>query len=210
MNPIAKNIAEDTDQAGTERAVDTALIHQLWAGNISALGKLYDRYSSLVYSIALKGLGSVSEAEDLTQEVFLCLARAHTYDPKRGALASYLTVLTRSRAIDRLRARATQQKYLGQWNQLQEAVELAMPMHHVTQQERRVVVREALETLKDRQREVLEMSYYEGRSQRDIATQLGVPLGTVKSWARRGLLQLREQLKDQIQDLPHDAKEDKS
>lgn len=213
MNPSAKTIAEDTDQASTQRAVDAALVHQLWAGDLTALGALYDRYSSLVYGIALKGLGNVGEAEDLTQEVFLCLARAHTYDPQRGALASYLTVLTRSRAIDRLRARATQQKYLSQWNQLQDSVELAMPMHHVTQQERRVVVREALGTLKDRQREVLEMSYYEGQSQRDIATQLGVPLGTVKSWARRGLLQLREQLKDHLlhdSHVPQNSQEDKS
>ncbi|MEL6814702.1 MAG: sigma-70 family RNA polymerase sigma factor [Cyanobacteria bacterium J06598_3] len=215
MNPIAKTIAEDTGPAGTERAVDTDLLHQLWAGDTSALGVLYDRYASLVYSIALKGLGSIAEAEDLTQEVFLCLAHGHTYDPQRGALASYLTVLTRSRAIDRLRARTTQKKYLDQWNQLQDSVELAMPMHHVTQQERRILVREALGTLKAHQREVLELSYYEGQSQRDIAQRLGVPLGTVKSWARRGLLQLREQLTEQLKEQltdhsPRDSKEDKS
>ena len=67
-------------------------------------------------------------------------------------------------------------------------------MKHITQQEQRALVREALTTLKSQQREVLEMSYYEGRSQSDIAERLGVPLGAVKSWARRGLLQLRKQL----------------
>ena len=180
------------------QAADSALVYRLWQGDVAALGVLYDQYSSLVYSIALKGLRSVSEAEDLTQEVFMTLARSRTYDPNRGALAKYLTTLTRSRAIDRLRSRATYRKYLNQWQQMQTAADLATPMNDATQQERRTLVKAALGTLKERQREVLELSYYEGQSQREIAQRLGVPLGTVKSWARRGLIQLKEQLRHQL------------
>ena len=173
---------------------DTALVARLWDGDVSALGSLYDRYGTLVYSIALKGLRRAAEAEDLTQEVFLKLMRTRSFNPSRGSLASYLTTFTRSRVIDRLRAQSTQRKYLNQWHHNQSDVDLATPMKHITQQERRALVREALTTLKAQQREVLELSYYEGQSQRDIAERLGVPLGTVKSWARRGLLQLRKQL----------------
>ncbi|MEM8612974.1 MAG: sigma-70 family RNA polymerase sigma factor [Cyanobacteria bacterium P01_H01_bin.105] len=181
-------------QSAIERETDGVLVAQLWDGDLSALGILYDRYGSLVYGIAVKGLRRVAEAEDLTQEVFLSLMRTRSYRSSRGSLASYLTTLTRSRVIDRLRAQSTQHKYLNQWHHNQSGVDLATPMNHITQQERRALVREALTTLKAQQREVLELSYYEGQSQRDIADSLGVPLGTVKSWARRGLLQLREQL----------------
>ena len=177
-----------------EQESDGALVARLWAGDVCALASLYDRYGNLVYGIALKGLRRVAEAEDLTQEVFLRLMRTRSYNPHRGSLASYLTTLTRSRVIDRLRAQSTQQKYLNQWHQNQSSVDSATPMKHITQQEQRALVREALTTLKPQQREVLELSYYEGQSQRDIAERLDVPLGTVKSWARRGLLQLRKQL----------------
>lgn len=174
---------------------------RLWQGDLTALGALYDKYSSLVYGVALKGLQSIGEAEDLTQEVFMTLARSRTYDPSRGALAKYLTTLTRSRAIDRLRARATHHKYLKQWSQMQLSTQATTPISHATQQERQTAVAEALSTLKDSQREVLELSYYQGLSQREISERLDVPLGTVKSWARRGLLQLKEQLRHQLEDV---------
>ena len=177
-----------------EREADGTLVARLWEGDLSALGVLYDRYGSLVYGIAMKGLRRIVEAEDLTQEVFLSLMRTRSYRPHRGSLASYLTTVTRSRVIDRLRAQSTQKKYLNQWHHNQSGVDSVTPMKHITQQEQRALVRAALATLKAQQREVLELSYYEGQSQRDIAERLGVPLGTVKSWARRGLLQLRKQL----------------
>ncbi|MBX2863576.1 MAG: sigma-70 family RNA polymerase sigma factor [Leptolyngbyaceae cyanobacterium MAG.088] len=186
--------ANNSGQLVMEREIDAALVVRLWDGDLSALGILYDRYGSLVYGIALKGLRRVAEAEDLTQEVFLSLMRTRSYQSSRGSLPAYLTTLTRSRVIDRLRSHATQQKYLQKWHNNQSGVDSPTPMKHITQQERRTLVRQALTTLKARQREVLELSYYQGQSQRDIAEHLGVPLGTVKSWARRGLLQLRKQL----------------
>ena len=177
-----------------EHETDGSLVARLWEGELSALGILYDRYGSLVYGIAIKGLRRVAEAEEMKLENFLSLMRTRSYQPHRGSLASYLTTLTRSRVIDRLRAQSTQYKNLNQWHQSQTVVDADTPMQHITQQEKRAIVREALTTLKAQQREVLELSYYEGQSQRDIAERLGVPLGTVKSWARRGLLQLRKQL----------------
>lgn len=177
-----------------EHEADTELVTRLWQGDLTAMAILYDRYGRLVYALALKGLSQVTEAEDLTQEVFLHVMRTRTYNPHRGSLASYLTTLTRSRVIDRLRAQATRHKYQHQWHTRQSTVDSTTPMSHLTQAENQAMVRQALSTLKTQQRQVLEMSYYEGRSHSDIAEQLGVPLGTVKSWARRGLLQLRQQL----------------
>lgn len=180
---------------------DSALVARLWDGDLAALGILYDRYGRLVYGIALKGLRRVSDAEDLTQEVFLHLMRTRTYNAERGALTSYLTTLTRSRVIDRLRAQATRQKYQHQWQTHQPTVDATTPMKQLAQSENRVLMGQALATLNPDQRQVLEMSYYEGRSYSEIAAELDVPLGTIKSWARRGLLQLRQKLSILREDL---------
>ncbi|MEM9007636.1 MAG: sigma-70 family RNA polymerase sigma factor [Cyanobacteria bacterium P01_F01_bin.86] len=176
---------------------DTVLVKRLWQGDLDALGALYDRYSGLVYTTALRSLRDVASAEDLTQDVFLTLMHSRAYDPKRGSLSSYLSLLTRSRAIDRLRAQSTHYKYLNRWQQHSQPLEPS-PMEHASQQERHTFVRDALEQLTEPQRQVLELSYYQGQSQTEIANHLGVPLGTVKSWARRGLLRLRSHLQDQL------------
>lgn len=176
---------------------DTALVKRLWQGDLGALGALYDRYSGLVHTIALRSLGDAAAAEDLTQDVFLTLMHSRSYDPERGSLSSYLSMLTRSRAIDRIRAQSVHHKYLHRWQQQSYPSE-PTPMEHASQQERHTLVRDALDQLTESQRQVLEMSYYQGQSQTEIADQLGVPLGTVKSWARRGLLRLRSHLQDQL------------
>lgn len=172
---------------------DTALVNRLWQGDLGALGLLYDRYAGLVYTISLRSLGDVASAEDLTQEVFLTLMHRRTYDPQRGTLSNYLSLLTRSRAIDCLRAQATRHRYLNQWQQ-QPVLPEPTPLEQASRQEQRTLVKDALAQLSQHQRQVLEMSYYEGQSQTEIAQKLGVPLGTVKSWARRGLLKLQSHL----------------
>ena len=98
---------------------DAVLVQRMWQGNLDALGELYDRYSGLVYTTALRSLGDGASAEDLTQDVFLTLMHRRAYDPQRSSLGSYLSLLTRSRAIDRLRARATRHRYLSQWSRHQ-------------------------------------------------------------------------------------------
>lgn len=177
---------------------DTALVEKLWGGDLTALGTLYDRYASLVYTTALRSLADVDSAEDLTQDVFLTLMHQRTYNPTRSSLSHYLCLLTRSRAIDRLRAQSTRYKYLNQWHRNTLPSENS-PMEQVSQQEQRNLVQTALGELSQQQRQVLELSYYQGQSQTEIAAQLGVPLGTVKSWARRGLLKLRSQLQSQLE-----------
>jgi len=182
-----------------ELITDTELVQAIRTGEALALGSLYDRYGSLVYRLALRILTSSQEAEDLTQEIFLNLWHNQTYNPERGSLSSYLTTLTRSRAIDKLRSRTTQGKFLQRWSQfMSTAMPPLTPFDAADLNQRANEVQQALTQLTDRQRQVLEMAYYEGLSQSEISTQLNVPLGTVKSWSRQGLLQLKKTLKDLI------------
>lgn len=177
---------------------DTDLYRALKAGKSAALGILYDRYSTLVYRLALRILANTQEAEDLTQEVFLTLWRSNNYNPDRGSMSSFLTTLTRSRAIDKLRSRGTNAKFLQRWSHM-DSPSPRTPFEEASLNQRSEYVRDALAQLPEKQRQVLEMSYYEGMSQSEIAKQLDIPLGTIKTWSRQGLLKLRQNLKEWIE-----------
>ncbi|MEM9543029.1 MAG: sigma-70 family RNA polymerase sigma factor [Cyanobacteria bacterium P01_E01_bin.42] len=202
---LLKNIKSLGLQPAADRPAmlptDTELIRAIRSGCSASLAKLYDRYSGLVYTLALKLLNDPRDAEDLAQEVFLSLWRRKSYDPTRGSLSSYLTTLTRSRAIDRLRQRSSRHKIRDRWFRDMSSPSLPTPFDCASMEERREFVCQALERLPVNQRRVLEMAYYEGRSQSEIAELLNAPLGTVKSWARRGLLNLRDALKEIMGDM---------
>ena len=176
---------------------DADLFLLLQNGQTDTLGILYDRHAALVYGIALQLLKTTTEAEDLTQDIFLLLTRECSYDPKRGSLHTYLTILTRSRALDRLRARTrNQQRLRNQSSNENDKVLSRSPIEDISQTERSQSVQQALQQLSTKEQEVLKMAYYQGLSQSEIATQLNTALGTVKSRARRGLLKLRQALID--------------
>ena len=178
-------------------------IWQAWrSGNSQAFGIFYDRYGELVYRLSLRILGSPQEAEDLTQEIFILLSRNNNYDSKRGSIAAFLSVLTRSRGIDRLRKMRSQQQHLQKWEQsisVEHDTKNSSLMENVSLNERSEKVKLALANLPDKNRQVLEMAYFDGLSQSEIAKALDTPLGTVKSWARNGLIRLRESLKDALE-----------
>ena len=176
---------------------DTELFVLLQQGQTKALATLYDRHSALVYGIALQLLSNTTEAEDLTQDIFLNLANDSSYNPQRGSLRTFLAILTRCRATDRLRARTRQQKQLRK-QALAEKDTLSdvFPIEQLSQLEQSQEVREALAQLSSKEQEILKMAYYEGLSQTEIATKLNIALGTVKSRSRRGLLKLRQALVD--------------
>jgi RNA polymerase sigma-70 factor (ECF subfamily) len=199
INRSVKKIDDATNSAfeNSNYQTDADLLYALKSGKASALGILYDRYSSIVYSLALRILANAQEAEDLTQEIFLTLWRNNTYNPQRSSLSSFLFMLTRSRAIDRLRSRNTKLKFLQRTKQtITLETDSDALFEEISLQERREFVRQALEKLPDNQRQVLEMAYYEGHSHLEIAQKLNTPLGTVKTWARKGLLTLRQNLQD--------------
>ncbi|MBD1870837.1 sigma-70 family RNA polymerase sigma factor [Cyanobacteria bacterium FACHB-471] len=179
---------------------DTDLFLALKAGRVEALSDLYDRYSNLVYGLALRVLSNSEEAEDVTQEIFLALWHKDNYNPTRGSLSSFLVTMTRSRSIDRLRSRNTKLKFLQRWKRISTAEEIsANPLEQVSINERSQLIREALARLPDSERQVLEIAYFEGLSQSEIAQRLGIPLGTVKTRTRQGLLKLKQHLRDFIQ-----------
>lgn len=178
---------------------DAEVFRALKAGQPSALGILYDRYANLIYRLALRILANPQEAEDLTQEIFLSLWRSGIYNPARGSLGSFLTTLTRSRAIDKLRSRSTRWKFLQRWSQTMITESTPTPFELASLSQRSQYVRDALAQLPDKQRQVLEMSYYDGFSQSEIAQRLDIPLGTIKTWTRQGLLNLRQNLGDFIE-----------
>jgi RNA polymerase sigma-70 factor, ECF subfamily len=164
-----------------------------------AIGGLYDRYARLVYGLARAVLSSTQEAEDVTQEVFLGLCHRWQYDPARGSLAAFLVTMARSRSLDRLRSRGRKLRILKQWgHRLIPSSSLGDPTEEAWLAEMSHSVRTALAGLPDNQRQVLELAYYQGLSQTEIASQLETPLGTVKSWARRGLFSLRHALQDHL------------
>lgn len=178
---------------------DTELIQALQSGDLSALGIVYNRYGEAVYRLALRILSNAQEAEDLTQEVFLTFWRKGTYDPNRGAVLVFLLTMTRSRAINRINQTRSQQQLLQRWKRSSPIDASDIPMEHASLKELSHRVSEALQTLPENQRQVLEMAYYDGLSQSEITQQLNIPLGTVKTRSRQGLLKLRQLLKDLVE-----------
>ncbi|MBE9060715.1 sigma-70 family RNA polymerase sigma factor [cf. Phormidesmis sp. LEGE 11477] len=179
---------------------DTALWEALCAGDSAALGQLYDRHASLVYGISLNMLGNTQEAEDLTQDIFIKIVESKRYDPTRGSLRTFLAVLTRSRSLDRLRsrqsARRSQQKLESSYA-ASPNTSLDPATQNVLENEQSETVRTALSQLSVAQRQALQLAYYDGLSQSDIASRLNAPLGTIKARTRRGLLKLRDILTTQ-------------
>jgi RNA polymerase sigma-70 factor, ECF subfamily len=177
---------------------DAAVMTALCQSHPAALEILYDRYGGLVYKLALRILSQPEAAADLTQEVFLNLwKQPDRYDPSRGSLAVFLTVLTRSRALNRIRQFKSQQQLTARIGQEVLPTHYERPgLERLSLEELADRVRQALQTIPEAQRQVLEWAYYDGLSQSDITEKTGIPLGTVKSRSRQGLLKLQNLLED--------------
>jgi RNA polymerase sigma-70 factor (ECF subfamily) len=178
---------------------DAELMAQLAAGEVAALGSVYDRYSALVFSVSLRVLNDRQLAEDVVQEVFLRLwRRPSSYDPERGRFISWLMSVTRNRALDELRRRSRRQRVEerddepGHELPTQDARD--DPQAGLVLAEQRRAVREAMTRLPPEQRRVLELAYFGGLTQVEIADATGDPLGTVKTRIRLGMRKLREAL----------------
>jgi RNA polymerase sigma-70 factor (ECF subfamily) len=147
--------------------------------------------------LALAILGSREEAADLTQEVFVIVCEPTAFDPSRGSVSAFLTTMTRSRAIDRLRRRGRSVRLLKTWHEaMPPAPSPPTPFERVSMQHCAERVRGALADLPEAERQVLELAYFKGLSQAEIAADLDTPLGTVKSRSRRALMTLKRALQD--------------
>ena len=166
------------------------------SGDGTALADLYDRHGRSVYGLAARILGDPAEAEDLTQDVFtLAWKNAARYDPARGAVAAWLLVTTRTRAIDRIRARRSRPQG-GSDDDGRKMANIpdgspSVDVIVATSQDA-ARVRVALADLPVDQRDALEQAYFQGLSHSEIAGRTGIPLGTIKTRIRSGLQRLRE------------------
>ncbi len=158
------------------------------AGESAGMAELYDRYSGIVYAVALRVLGDTGAAEDVLQEVFMQLWRnPGVFDSSRGSLAPWLAVISRNRAIDVLRKRRPE-------TDIADVVVSVQPdmAGEAGRTQAMDKVRNTLGTMPQSQRDALEMAYFEGLSQTEIAAKTGEPLGTIKTRIRAGLLTLRK------------------
>jgi len=160
------------------------------------LAALYDTCGGPVYRLALRLCRSRQEAEDLSHDVFLRYWQHNRYEPARGPVLAYLLLLTRSMAINRLQKRRNRWQLVQRWSEQLFPTAVPGPHDHAEAENLAERVRAALESIPASQREVLEMAYYEGLSQSAIGERLRVPLGTVKTRARQGLIRLRALLID--------------
>lgn len=170
------------------------LIRRAATGEQEALAELYDGTSRWVYGVALRILGDQMMAEEVTVDVFEQVWRqAASYDLDRGKPLAWLLMLARSRAIDRLRS-SNQQRQREEPLALDSssAASIIDPEEELLVSEKRRLVQSALASLRPEQREAVELAYFLGLTQSEIAEQLQLPLGTVKTRIRLGMIKLRE------------------
>jgi RNA polymerase sigma-70 factor (ECF subfamily) len=188
-------MADSQGQSGEDSQIDDAWVvclRRIVTGDCDALGCLYDQSGPLVYSVARAILGAAEDAEEITLDVFAYVWRsAGNYDEHRGSVSTWLTMLTRSRALDRLRSRPASQNLEME----------AIPAHlfleksavdETAECDRRILVRRALQQLCPEQRQLLQLAFFSGFSHQELSSQLNIPLGTVKSRIRTALLHLRD------------------
>lgn len=183
---------------------DRAIVARMAAGDPRALGELYDRWSAVARALAWRILGDGDEAEDVVEETFWQLWRqAARFNAARGTVATWIATVARSRALDRRRA-LNRRRDTTQLDVTRETPPNAPivdrdsgavdPSSAVEAQERRTLVATALMELPAEQREAVELAYFEGLSQSDIAEQTGEPLGTIKTRIRLAMQKLRSRL----------------
>lgn len=180
--------------APSQHVPDSALVERMMAGDEGALAALYDRYSGMLFAMLVRTLRDPQAAEEILQDLFLQLWRgAARFDAHRGSLPAWLMVIGRNRALSRLRTR--------EHREIPEDIE-AFPANAVPSSvnleddaERSLLMeklRSAMATLPAEQREAVELAYFEGMTQTEIAARTGSPLGTVKSRVRSAMQSLKQ------------------
>jgi RNA polymerase sigma-70 factor (ECF subfamily) len=177
---------------------DGDLARRLKSRDAKVMADLYDRYARLVYSLILRIVRNSAAAEDLTQETFLRVwNRSHAFDAERGSLGPWIVTIARNRAIDYVRS--------ADGRMASRSLDLANLEHpglfcdfdrSALSIDRARRLKDAFEKLTPNQKTVIELAYYEGLSQTEMAERMQQPLGTVKTWVRAALKTLREQLSE--------------
>lgn len=174
---------------------DETLVRRMADGEERALSDFYDRHAGTLMGVAMRVLGDATAAEDVVQEVFVQVwNKATDYDRKLGKPIAWAVVMTRNKAIDRLRARQRGNKLVER--AASEIADEGTAPPPEADQDRAEHLRVALDDLPIDQRRVIELAFFRGLSQSEIASQLSQPLGTIKARIRRGMLKLRDKLQN--------------
>jgi RNA polymerase sigma-70 factor, ECF subfamily len=183
-------------------AADGELVARAAQGDERAIGQLYDRYGTVLYAVAYRIAGQRADAEEVVLEALAQAWReAPRFEAGRGSVAGWLTMIAWSRALDLVRARSRRDRITATAAADRPGASPAMgefrpdPGGALDHDERRRQVRQALESLSPPQRQAIELAYFEGLSQSEIAERLQEPLGTVKTRVRLGMQKLRERLR---------------
>jgi RNA polymerase sigma-70 factor (ECF subfamily) len=175
---------------------DARIVARLATGDMDAAEELYDRYAGQVLGLARRILRNEGDAEEVVQDVFSQAWRmARGFESSRGNVIAWLLVMTRTRAIDRLRARQSRPDTMTEPYADTFPAPGMTASDQVLSDEQAQRIREALFELPHAQRQALELAYYEGLTQSEIAERLAEPLGTVKTRMRTALLTLRQRLR---------------
>src|SRR5712691_8752000 len=189
------------EAAKVQQIADREMIARIGRGDQSAFGALYDRLSGPLYSLAMRMLGDAGDAQDTLQDVFVQIwSRAGTYNPEQSSVFSWTVLLTRSRVIDRLRARGRRLRVVAGSTDdkdadVADASTIESAADTADKNDEAARVRIVLNSLPSEQREAIELAFFEHLTHHEIAARLEQPLGTIKARIRRGLLKLRQRLR---------------
>ena len=174
----------------------SSLLVEIAAGSSAAFETFYDRYSAAVYGVLLKIAGDAEDANDLLQETFVqAWKSASRFDRSRGSEIAWLITIARSRALDRLRSRRSRSdRESSAGKEILAGASAVDVSGEVELREARRLILTAMEELPPEQRQVLELAYFEGKSHSEIASELGQPLGSVKTRIQLGMRKLRGRL----------------
>ena len=182
-----------------DNARDKDLLKRIARKDPVALSLLYDQYNRLLFGLLLSILKKRTEAEDLLQDVFSNIwEKADQYDPDRGTGYTWIVSLTRNKGIDRLRSKVYKEQKKQSTSLDNEDTYMPLfseennPLEDAILSDRASMLKEALAKISEKQRTVLQVAYFDGLTQTEISEQLDIPLGTVKSRMRDGMLKLRE------------------
>ena len=180
----------------SDQSVWQHYVERTAGGDQGAFASLYDASRRLVYATALRIVGEPADAEEVTLDVYLQVWRnAKEYTGSRGSVVAWLVMLARSRAIDRVRSRASRSRWEEPFQEFAQFRSTEPGLDHNTEAgHRRYRVAAALDALPPEQREVLELAFFSGLTHTELAVQLNQPLGTVKTRVRQGMMKIRELL----------------
>lgn len=174
---------------------DSELVARMQRRDPQALAELYDRYGRLVYSLILRVVRDTGIAEDLVQETFLRVwNRVGGFDAQKGSIGPWLLAVARNRAIDYLRSAGGRERNSVEFEENDHPALYGDMEKDILSSDKARRVKSAIEKLSPNQRQVIELAYFEGLSQTEMAQRMGQPLGTVKTWVRSALKNLRDEL----------------